>query len=134
MNYKEKKRLRLLKSLVAKWNNGTFNIPYLFDLPYPFGFEKVYDLSHLNETKNLIKELDISYDDFMIIFYELKSNKWDRRAVLNNKPTKVHKDNSIWSTKTLKIGPTSSKIRYPRKKRKTAWKRFYKIFPRLKPI
>jgi hypothetical protein len=26
-----------------------------------------------------------------------------------------------------------NKIRYPRKKRKTAWKRFYKLFPHLKP-
>jgi hypothetical protein len=26
-----------------------------------------------------------------------------------------------------------NKIRYPKKKRKTAWKRFYKLFPHLKP-
>jgi hypothetical protein len=27
----------------------------------------------------------------------------------------------------------TNKIRYPRKSRKTAWKRFYRLFPHLKP-
>lgn len=47
------------------------------------------------------------------------------------KPQKEGRDN-----KDVKVGsgyPQGNTIRYPKKGRKTAWKRFYKLFPHLKP-
>ncbi len=46
---------------------------------------------------------------------------------------KREKDNSIWRPAYGYHGNSNrNKIRYPRKCRKTAWKRFYKLFPHLK--
>ena len=43
-------------------------------------------------------------------------------------------DNKTYPNKQGRWGASNkNKIRYPRKKRKTAWKRFYKLFPHLKP-
>lgn len=43
------------------------------------------------------------------------------------------KDNSIWGINySRRRNSNRNKIRYPRKCRKTAWKRFYKLFPHLK--
>jgi hypothetical protein len=42
------------------------------------------------------------------------------------------KDNKTYTNKGNGWGGRGM-IRYPSKKRKTAWKRFYKLFPHLKP-
>lgn len=49
----------------------------------------------------------------------------------NKKPIRVRKDNK--DIINYGSGNPQSAIRYPRKKRKTAWKRFYKLFPHLDP-
>ena len=50
------------------------------------------------------------------------------------KPIREYKDNKGYINSRNTGSPSNrSRIRYPRKKRKTAWKRFYKLFPHLKP-
>lgn len=65
---------------------------------------------------------------------------WSSNRVLhyyNNTKYKLMPKNERKDNKTYinyGSGGGSHSIRYPRKKRKTAWKRFYKLFPKLKPI
>lgn len=56
---------------------------------------------------------------------------WKNKGLYNRKPIQQRRDN-----KDVLVGSGWSninKIRYPKKCRKTAWKRFYKLFPHLKP-
>lgn len=62
---------------------------------------------------------------------ELNSQKKPKYKNYNQMPKGVTKDNSD-GINFKNGGSNSSSIRYPKKNRKTAWKRFYKLFPRLK--
>jgi hypothetical protein len=48
------------------------------------------------------------------------------------KPPKQDNKTYLAKRKDSDYSSNRNKIRYPRKKRKTAWKRFYKLFPHLK--
>jgi hypothetical protein len=56
---------------------------------------------------------------------------WPNKGLYRrNTPKKSERDN-----KDVMVGSSGdniNKIRYPKKCRKTAWKRFYKLFPHLK--
>lgn len=134
MNYKDKKKLRKIKSITTKLGgklHGGFG--YLFDLPMADWVHQNYDFSYLDELKRLIKDINLSKEELNQIVNEIRTNNWERRIVMNRKPAKVRKDNSIWTPPNKNMTEQSTKIRYPRKCRKTAWKRFYKLFPKLKP-
>lgn len=134
MNYKDKKKLRKIKSIATKLGGKLHvGLNYLFDITVANWVYQEYDFSYLDELKQLIKDINLSKEEFYQIVNEIRSNNWERRKVMNRKPTKVRKDNSIWTPPYENVTEQSTKIRYPRKCRKTAWKRFYKLFPKLKP-
>ena len=79
----------------------------------------------------------ISDDDKAILFHWNKS--WNDQKEIhksygkNSRPPR--QDNKTYlNTSPSGYSSNKNKIRYPRKKRKTAWKRFYKLFPHLKPV
>jgi len=53
-------------------------------------------------------------------------------SLYDKMPQAVHRDNKS-ALKVGSCGYNKNPIRFPRKKRKTAWKRFYKLFPHLNP-
>lgn len=62
-------------------------------------------------------------------YYRDYQRSLHKKNLRNNKPES--KDNKDYFNGGG--GSNRNKIRYPKKCRKTAWKRFYKLFPKLKP-
>lgn len=58
-------------------------------------------------------------------------SRWHRWWSYKQMPKPDRRDNK--HTHVGSSGDNRNKIRYPKKCRKTAWKRFYKLFPHLKP-
>jgi hypothetical protein len=96
-----------------------------------------------HQSKNLITAKEI------VALYRLADipeSDWNTHwVVINHDQKEISKeyksmarpprqDNKTYLNKQNTWGAfNKNKIRYPRKKRKTAWKRFYKLFPHLKP-
>ena len=80
----------------------------------------LYTKAHVDED-SMYKHWNISYNDQMNIRYQM-----------NRMPANPYQDNKTYRTSTGG-GSCWPTVRYPKKKRKTAWKRFYKLFPELKP-
>ena len=81
----------------------------------------------------LLKKKGFEIDKEARLFW-FKTNLEYRKisSEYSKKPTRVRKDNKDF----INFGSANSngnKIRYPKKCRKTAWKRFYRLFPNLKP-
>jgi hypothetical protein len=84
---------------------------------------ELYDLFHLS---------GLSKDEFMKLWWQKHIEREKSRRVYRQTPIRVRQDNKT----TINYGTGNSnrnRIRYPKKCRKTAWKRFYKLFPHLKP-
>lgn len=82
------------------------------------------------EVIKLQSDLGLSNDEIVELGQTLREEKFKYRRQYNRKPIAIRRDN-----KDVKVGSGGSnrnKIRYPKKCRKTAWKRFYKLFPHLK--
>ena len=76
-------------------------------------------------------ELGIGLDELLSMWLRNRRLKRENEELYNKKPTKRRKDNGS----EINYGSRRSnrnKIRYPKKVRKTAWKRFHKLFPHLK--
>ena len=86
----------------------------------------------LRRIHNLYKKITSNENDYMLhwhISWEEQRNI--HKEYQHNKPPE-RKDNKTY----LNIGngcSNANKVRYPKKVRKTAWKRFYKLFPNLAP-
>jgi len=85
--------------------------PIIFDLYKKAGLEEKDWYIHWEVTRHDQQQLHIN-------------------ANTNSKPPRQDNKTSINYGSGYSNGNT---IRYPRKNRKTAWKRFYKLFPHLKP-
>lgn len=84
-----------------------------------------------SEVLRLQCDLNLSIEQVILMGQTQREEKRLARAQMNRKPTQIRKDN-----KTVRVGSGGSnrnKIRRPRKVRKTAWKRFYKLFPNENP-
>lgn len=86
-------------------------------------------ISDFKEAYDLFIELKMSDEELLELVTELKSFKQPTQQTHQRE-----KDNSIWG-KSYSRGNGSNRntTRFPKKCRKTAWKRFYKLFPDLKP-
>lgn len=73
-------------------------------------------------------EFDIAYVHWT--FYKQIQN--DLSSEYNKKTKLPRQDNKTYINRGSRYGG-SNRIRYPSKKRKSAWKRFYKLFPKLDP-
>ena len=86
-----------------------------------------YNLETLKEIFALFKKSDASEVHIANVWDMALSRSWGRRQDFNRRPLKEGRDN-----KDVMVGgggSNRSKIRFPKKVRKTAWKRFYKLFP-----
>lgn len=86
------------------------------------------------ELQKLLVENNFTEVEAYELWYDVRSNHYDLKCVYWRQPIKIRKDNSpLCGLNYGGPGNNRSKIRFPKKKRKTAWKRFYKLFPHLKP-
>lgn len=91
---------------------------------------------HVTERKQLVIDLGLSDDEFNQIVYnqqeKRRTNSPQYSIFTRRNPTMNRRDN-----KEMRVGSggrNRNSIRFPSKKRKHAWKNFYKLFPKLKPI
>lgn len=92
---------------------------------------------YIEKTKERVEifdlriKLGISWEDFAIMWNEKVFEYKTNRAAYNKKPKLIKQDNKGYINGSG--GGYTRDIRYPSKKRKTTWKRFYKLFPKLDP-
>ncbi len=92
--------------------------------------KKSYDI--IMEAHSLFDRMKISEDDRRSIWLSANMEQSARHKEYKKTPIRVRQDNK----NSINYGsgsPGHSTIRYPKKNRKTAWKRFYKLFPHLDP-
>lgn len=123
-----------------------FSKNYLFKLKDKSYYkEELNKLDNLPEkSKNRTKELyqntidlikfaennSISLEEIRVHCFRLEMKQSKITNSYNEKPERIRKDNKD----SLNLGNGNdnwNKIRFPKKCRKTAWKRFYKLFPHL---
>lgn len=84
-----------------------------------------------HELYDLFKLSGMTHNEFREMVEGISLSKIKYKNSLNGKPVAESRDN-----KTVRVGNGRNKnqntIRFPKKCRKTAWKRFYKLFPDLK--
>jgi hypothetical protein len=92
--------------------------------------KKIFPIAH--EIISLYDKANVNDLDWVIHWDCLRSDqiKCNEKYQSNDRPPR--QDNKTYINKGNGY-PHPGKIRYPRKKRKTAWKRFYKLFPHLNP-
>lgn len=133
------RKYRKLKNLIWKYPNRGL-IGYLFEwdaetklplnlksksqLPTSDTFKAAFELY------DEIEQLGIGYGELMEIFNSTVLEKVQSQIPTQQRKgeTRDNKDKRVGSG-----GSGSSRIRFPKKKRKTAWKRFYRLFPNLNP-
>lgn len=119
------KKLRPLKNLI--WNYDLYGpISYV-----ELNMKQIYlsDENPIRKIHNEMNRCNLTWEQFTEIWKETKEYK---KLVTEPKQqrkgeTRDNKDKMVGNGRS-----NSNKIRYPKKKRKTAWKRFYKLFPHLK--
>lgn len=82
------------------------------------------------ELLELFVQLKFSDQQALDFWIMCHTNHEQLRQVYTQKPIRERKDNKDFYNGTG--GSNRNKVRFPRKVRKTAWKRFYKLFPELK--
>ena len=110
------------KNIKSFEHNKDINILYKNNIK---NIEKLYNiLFSLNLTQDEIEDIWLFYRSK----YKIRHDMYNKIFIEQHTE---HRDNKNYINYTG--GGGSNKIRYPRKCRKTAWKRFYKIFPHLNP-
>lgn len=137
LDRKTKRRLDYLCTKISYFNHRVFDKDWSVEKE----LERIKSWSELSDNGKLYKEMVE-----LFIKHNFTSNEaWDywarnyfaqqrRSAIYNAKPIRVRKDNKD----TINYGNypgwyPHNRIRKPKKARKTAWKRFYKLFPHLNP-
>jgi hypothetical protein len=74
----------------------------------------------------------VSLHEFLVFWATIYNDRLAQKNGLKIKPIIERKDNGTFKNKGSGYGNSNrNKIRYPKKCRKTAWKRFYRLFPHL---
>lgn len=79
------------------------------------------------ELWDLYCEMNLTPEQLYEIAVDVISIRESNRVQLNGRPPRSRKDNG--QQKVGSGGSNRNKVRFPKKCRKTAWKRFYKLFP-----
>lgn len=106
-----------------RWNEAVEQLKY----PWHNGFSK-----YMNTQKqmwDLYCEMNLTPEQLYEIVVDVLAMRDQNRLQFVGRPSRNRKDNG--QSKVGSGGSNRNKIRFPRKCRKTAWKRFYKLFPHL---
>ena len=98
-----------------------------------YGGEYLKRLKQLSRIHELYLKVTTDETDYMSHWHIMRSVQSERGRIYRHNDKPERKDNKT----SLNFGNHDSRgissVRFPSKKRKTAWKRFYKLFPWLKP-
>jgi hypothetical protein len=92
-------------------------------------FKKQYGSYY--ELFDIVKKHKIEQSEFESLWWTKYGKHRIQAEEYDKKPIREHKDNKDYYNGSG--GSNVNKVRYPAKCRKTAWKRFYKLFPKLNP-
>lgn len=127
---RDEKRLLLLcsKNYFSWWQTQEFKLDdyeerYSDVKRYPYYKEPL-------EIAQLFKKLHYTDEDAAKFWLNTYTIQRMRHEGYNAKPKGKRQDNKDYYNGNG--GSNRNKVRYPKKCRKTAWKRFYKLFPHLK--
>ena len=106
------------------------------NLPYAMisgAYGKYSDrLKNVKLAISLYKKAGVCESDWEHHWIYNRANQHSAHMHMGYMAKSERKDNKTYINKGS-LNSNANKIRYPSKKRKTAWKRFYKLFPSLKP-
>lgn len=102
----------------------------LIDVSKPARQAKKKEYELYTELFSLANILNIPKDELKEMWV---ANKHHYNSKYKYMPKPLRQDNKTYLNKGARYSSNANKIRYPKKCRKTAWKRFYKLFPHLKP-
>ena len=100
--------------------------------PSRYGGFYLKRLKELNRIHDLYLKVSTDEKEYMFHWHIIRGAHSERSQIYKHNDKPERKDNKDF----INFGGSHSnrnKIRYPKKKRKTAWKRFYRLFPGLKP-
>lgn len=127
MNMKEKQK---------KYNKLIYLLNKYTCFPSIYQFDNNSDWFNHKEKKEifkLFKEFGYDKNSAIDLWMNVDCQKYHRQSY-KTMPKLPKQDNKTYkSTGHSSHTSNACKIRYPKKCRKTAWKRFYKLFPELKP-
>lgn len=127
MNRTDNRRLTFLCSESFLFHDfKTHTIDELYNM---FVFNEAWSKIR-REIYTLFKKNNFNKEQALAFWSKAYTKKRKLTLVYDLKPIKVRQDNKT----SLNIGNGRgglNSIRYPKKVRKTAWKRFYKLFPNL---
>lgn len=148
-NMNTRTNLRRLRNLIysfggstsfydPKWMNhkdSSFR-PQFYDIERQWNESLKYEWNcvsvHMNRQKqmwDLYCDLKLTPEQLYEIVVDVLTMRDQNRLQFVGRPPRNKKDNG--QQKVGSGGSNRNKIRFPRKCRKTAWKRFYKLFPHL---
>jgi hypothetical protein len=135
----KRKELRHLNYLIYTKFPTTMFLNNMYDT-----WEKIYHDSNREKWVNkadffrvfstiyqYFDKMGLNKEERIQYIFNLIQQRVDNRSEYRRKPIRVRKDNKDYINGSGY--PQGNSIRYPRKCRKTAWKRFYKLFPKLDP-
>jgi hypothetical protein len=132
---KNKKKLRRLKYLIGEVGGLPMGIESLDThrrIIADNHISKYYRTENWIEIFKLATELKLDDNDLLKIWSKTYFEKRIRRNEYKKKPIKRHVENpNMYAGEEWKLIGGGTK-RKPRRARKTAWKRFYKLFPEAK--
>ena len=86
------------------------------------------------EAHLLLDKKGLTEEQKNVVWVKSNWSQRKKRLSYKAKPKRVRQDNKTEINYSHSGGGCNvNRIRYPKKNRKTAWKRFYKLFPHLKP-
>ncbi len=103
---------------------------------YKNSIENGFTSKKLDQVKEIHELFDtIEYTETKRQIYWMRRfhEQGKLHMVYRKKPIRERKDNKDFYNGGG-YGENRNRIRYPKKCRKTAWKRFYKLFPKLNPL
>lgn len=137
----EKKQLRRLNHLMYKHHNCAFSsytrewceetLNNMIKNTYWSDKKRLIRIKELVEIFQLGDKLQINKDELYSKWYNITHDKTLIKKQYTLKPIKEGRDNK--GVIVGSGGHNINMVRYPKKVRKTAWKRFYRLFPHLKP-
>jgi hypothetical protein len=130
LNAKELRRLSVLihGSFVLTHEQIADMEPYMKN--YSTHMKKRVNVS--KEVLDLYAKANIDNDSAYKHWNIYRNSQLELQHQARQMPANPYQDNKSYHTSTSG-GSCYPTVRYPKKKRKTAWKRFYKLFPKLKP-
>ena len=98
-----------------------------------FGGQYLKKLKECQRIHDLFRKITSDEDDYLAHWHIIKATQSEagREYKHNTKPER--KDNKTSFNYGNHDSRGISSVRFPSEKRKTAWKRFYRLFPSLKP-